>query len=661
VGGGIEEAAMAWIQVYDPLHNAFLSTLVAALPVIVLLAALGIFEVPAQWAALAGLVTTLLVAIVAFGMPAGAAFSTAVMGAATGLLPIGWIILAAIFLYNLTVETGQFEIIKNSVAALSPDRRVQALLIAFSFGAFIEGAAGFGTPVAITAAMMMGLGFRPLYAAGLALIANTAPVAFGAIGTPILTLSRVACGTPCTDNGLTPFTLGAMAGRQLPFISLLIPAWLVVTMSGWRGLRSVWPAVLVSGGSFALVQFFWSNFVGPELTDITGGLFSLIALAVFVRSWKPREIWTFGHERDEAPVAATAGAVAGRATVAGPARNPGHGGNPGHADHAGDDVDVPVYQHRVAAEAGRVDPDQEAATPAGAPHYGGGQVARAWVPWVILSVFVLLWGLPQVKDALNFSATPSAARITNPQVAWPYLDRVVYRDAPVLTAVKREDGLPVAGSNLYRIDPAKIADGEYRRKYAERAIYPFNWLSATGTGILFAALLTAAYLRFALGLRFDLLAIAGMTLRRLRWPLFTIACMLSLGTLTRYAGLDATLGLAFTRTGAIYPFFAALLGWLGVALTGSDTSSNTLFGSLQRITAQQLGLNQTLIVASNSSGGVMGKMIDAQSIVVSTASTNQVGQEGQILRFVFFHSIALACLMGLIVMLQAYVVPWMIP
>jgi len=621
---------MGWIQAYDPLGNAFLSTVVAALPIVVLLAALGVFEIPAQWAALAGLVATLLVAVAGFHMPVATAFSTALLGAATGLLPIGWIILAAIFLYNLTVETGQFEVIKEAVAALSPDRRIQALLIAFSFGAFIEGAAGFGTPVAITAALMMGLGFRPLYAAGLALIANTAPVAFGAIGTPILTLSRVACGVPCADTGLSAFTLGAMAGRQLPFISLLIPAWLVVTMSGWQGLRGVWPAVAVCGGSFALVQFFWSNFVGPELTDIAGGVISLLALTLFLTVWKPRQIWTFAHERGAVPAA----------------RNPA--------------VDVPVYQERPVAEAG-----QATRRTAAVPRYNGRQIARAWVPWVLLSAFVFLWGLSPVKDLLNgrhvVAGKDTFSAITDPQIPWPGLHQLVFRDAPVLTTVKPEDGLPVPGSALYRLDPAKIADPAYRQKYAEGAIYPVNWLSATGTGILFAALLTALYLRLGLGLRFNLLRIAGMTLARLRWPLFTIACMLALGTLTRYAGLDATLGLAFTRTGGLYPFFAPLLGWLGVALTGSDTSSNTLFGSLQRITAQQLHLNPTLIVASNSTGGVMGKMIDAQSIVVATASTEQTGQEGTILRFVFLHSVALACLMGLIVMLQAYVFPWMIP
>ncbi len=629
---------MGWIQAYDPLGNVFLSTLVAALPIVVLLAALGIFEIPAQWAALAGLVATLVVAIVGFHMPAEAAFSTALLGAATGLLPIGWIILAAIFLYNLTVETGQFAVIKDSVAALSPDRRIQALLIAFSFGAFIEGAAGFGTPVAITAALMMGLGFRPLYAAGLALIANTAPVAFGAIGTPILTLSRVACGTPCTDNGLSAFTLGAMAGRQLPFISLLIPAWLVVTMSGWRGLRGVWPAVAVCGASFAAVQFCWSNFVGPELTDIAGGVFSLVALALFLTVWKPREIWTFEHERAGPPMGRGPAVVAAGADAA----------------------DAPVYQDPPAGAAGRATPRTGAAR-----RYTGRQIAQAWVPWVLLSVLVLLWGLAPVKDALNgrqvVGGKETLSAVTDPQIKWPGLHQVVFRDAPVLTTVKPEDGLPVPGSALYRLDPAKVADPAYRQKYAEGAIYPVNWLSATGTGILVAALLTALYLRLGLGLRFNLLRIAGLTLARLRWPLFTIACMLALGTLTRYAGLDATLGLAFTRTGGLYPFFAPFLGWLGVALTGSDTSSNTLFGSLQRITAQQLQLNPTLIVAANSTGGVMGKMIDAQSIVVATASTEQTGQEGTILRFVFLHSVALACLMGIIVMLQAYVFPWMIP
>jgi lactate permease len=573
---------MPWIQVYDPLGNAWLSTAAAALPIVLLLVTLGVLEWKAHWAAATGLVSALLVSIVVYGMPVSSATATALYGAAFGLLPIGWIIVNAVFLYNLTVETGQFEIVKASVANLSADRRIQALLIAFSFGAFIEGAAGFGTPVAICAALLMGLGFTPLYAAGLALIANTAPVAFGAIGTPILTLSAV--------TGIPAMTLSAMAGRQLPFVSLIVPAWLVVTMSGWRGLAGVWPAVAICGGVFAIVQFFWSNYVGPELVDIVGGLASLGALALFCKFWRPSEIFEF----------------------------------PGTV--------------RIT----------QAATQFARP-----VLVRAWMPWVFLSVMVMLWGLNSTKAFLNggpdalalyrAGKPPTVSMAMSPAWDVPLLHRLVFRDYPV---------------EAVAVDRGQIDNPQYRNTRAEAARYTLNYLSATGTGILIAALMTALYLRIP-GSR--LIQIAGMTLRRMRNPLFTIALMLSLGYVTRYGGTDATLGLAFTKTGWLYPFFAAYLGWLGVALTGSDTSSNVLFGSLQKITAQQLGLNPILIVTANSTGGVMGKMIDAQSIVVSTAATGQQGQEGRILRFVFWHSVALAALMGLIVMMQAYVTPWMIP
>ena len=594
---------MAWIQVYDPLGNPWLSTAAAALPIVLLLFALAVLEWRAHIAALTGLVSALAVSVLVYGMPAPTAAATALYGAAYGLLPIGWIIVNAVFLYNLTVESGQFEIVKRSVAHLSADRRIQALLIAFSFGAFIEGASGFGTPVAICSALLMGLGFTPLYAAGLALIANTAPVAFGAIGTPILTLAAV--------TGIPAMTLSMMAGRQLPFVSVLIPIWLVVTMSGWRGLIGVWPAVLVCGGVFAVVQFFWSNFVGPELVDIAGGLASLAALTLFCRMWRPREVWDFPEARRKPDRLVQVGP-----SVPAPA---GVGGTEGV-------VSAAIPRHVLT---------------------------RAWMPWLFLSVMVILWGLPSVKALLNGGPEGFAAfRAARPAVVsmtlsptWdvPLVHRQVFREFPVEPAA---------------VDPTRITDAEYRNARAEAARFNLNWLSATGTGILIAAIATAVYLRVPFG---QVLAIAAMTFRRMRNPLLTIALMLSLGFVTRYSGSDATLGLAFTRTGWLYPFFAAYLGWLGVALTGSDTSSNVLFGSLQKITAEQLGLNPILITTANSTGGVMGKMIDAQSIVVATASTGQLGQEGRILRFVFWHSVALAAIMGGIVMIQAYVTPWMIP
>jgi lactate permease len=592
---------MEWIQVYNPAGNAVVSTILAALPILVLLGLLGIFEIAAQWAALGGLVAAFIIAVLFFGMPLSDATAAVIFGGAYGLLPIGWIVLAAVFLYDITVHTGQFAIVKNSIASLTSDRRIQALLIAFSFGAFLEGAAGFGTPVAICAALLMGLGFPPVYAASLSLIANTAPVAFGAIGIPILTLGAI--------TQQDPFILGQMAGRQLPLVSLVIPIWLVVTMSGWRGFLGVWPVVLVSGGSFAIAQFFWSNFIGPELVDIAGGLISLIATTAMLSRWQPKDNWDFPHS----PVQ-------------------GEPNDLPESDEALSQQPQSTFRYKFSPR----------------------QMARAWMPWVFLSLFVFLWGLPQSKALLSggiqgfqtYQATGKSVvnnPVLAPSIQVPSLHNVVYRDYPVVPS---------------KVDVAQLKNPDYKAKHAESAVYTFNWLSATGTGILCAALVSAAYLRVRLNV---LLGIMAGTLKRMRWSLLTIACMLALGYITRYSGTDATLGLAFTKTGFLYPFFASILGWLGVALTGSDTSSNVLFGSLQKITAQQLGLNPTLITTANSTGGVMGKMIDAQSIVVSTASTNQLGQEGAILRFVFWHSLSLVCIMGVITMLQAYVFPWMIP
>jgi lactate permease len=447
-----------------------------------------------------------------------------------------------------------------------------------------------------------------LYSAGLSLIANTAPVAFGAIGTPILTLAAI------TD--IPAGVLSAMAGRQLPIVSLIVPAWLVVTMSGWRGLRGVWPAVLVSGGSFAIVQFLWSNYVGPELVDISGGLVSLACLGLFCLWWKPREQWDF-------PPAPPKASERGQTGVR-PGSDRGQTGvRPGSG-------------------------------PGLTPSMTGASLVRAWMPWIFLSVFVTAWGAGTVKAFLNagpagaaaFRSTgraPAPHPVLSPAFNVPALHQMVFRDYPVVATP---------------VDRARLREPAYKARNAEAARFTFNWLSATGTAILLASLVTALYLRIPAAVVGQMVRV---TLIRMRWSLLTIAFMLSLGFVTRYGGTDATLGLAFTRTGVLYPFFAALLGWLGVALTGSDTSSNVLFGSLQKITAQQLGLNPVLITTANSTGGVMGKMIDAQSIVVSTAATNQPGQEGQILRFVFWHSIGLVIIMGVIVMLQAYVFTWMVP
>jgi lactate permease len=603
---------MHWSQNYEP-FAPLLATLLAALPLVLLLGSLATGRVSAPAAALMGLVAALLVAIFVFTPPevsrpdsGGLAAWAATMlravglGAAFGLFPIGWIVLAAIFLYRLTVETGHFEIVKYSVISLSDDRRIQALLIAFCFGAFIEGAAGFGTPVAISAALLLGAGFRPLHAAGLALIANTAPVAFGALGTPILTLADVtqppASALPSLPPGISgevwwQLQLSKMAGRQLPFFSLLIPAWLVWIMAGWRGVLGVWPAWLVCGGSFAAVQFLVANFVGPALVDVAGGVFSLVALALLLLVWRPATTWHFPHESPSDQLPPTK-----------------------------------LYSRK--------------------------EIASAWVPWALLSVLVFLCGEPHVRTWLDGggSQTPNAlAGISTVVYPVPGLHKAIRRVPPVVP---------------------EPTEGERKEPEKEKAIFKLNWLSATGTGIFIAAVLSALWLGVP-PIRFGRIFLD--TCYRMRWPLFTIACMLALAYVTRYSGMDATLGLAFTRTGWLFPFFAALLGWLGVALTGSDTSSNALFGSLQRITAEALVRQQVLpasvsslqavalLAAANSSGGVMGKMIDAQSIVVSAAATGQPGQEGAILRFVFWHSLVLAGLMGVLVLLQAYVWTAMLP
>ncbi len=558
---------LTWTQIYTPVAgNLLLSALVAALPVVVLLGLLAFFHVKAHKAALLGLATSLGVAIFVYGMPTKLAVTSALNGAAYGLFPIGWIVLCAIFVYDLTVKSGDFEVVKHTVAGLADDRRIQALLIAFSFGAFIEGAAGFGTPVAISAAMLIGLGFRPLLAAGIALIGNTAPVAYGALGTPIVVLASV--------TGLDVQALSAMAGRQLPFFSLLVPFWLVWAMSGRKAMWEVWPACLTSGLSFAITQFLVSNYHGPWVVDIAGAIVSMGATVLLLKFWQPKKTWTFDHES--------------------------------HADRAAEAAARPVHTPKRAL--------------------------MAWMPWILLSVFVFAWGLPQVKDVLNGGKKDSPNVLKGvSMLKWevPGLHKAVIKAPPVVKAEKPEE-----------------------------AVFTFNWLSATGTSLLLSGILSGLLLGFSLK---EIAKVFWGTLMRVRISLLTIGAMLALGFSTRYAGLDATMGLAFASTGVLFPFFSPLLGWLGVALTGSDTSSNVLFGGLQMISAEKLGINPVLAAAANSSGGVMGKMIDAQSIVVASVATNQQGQEGTILRYVFWHSIVLACLVGVLVFLQAYVFPWMIP
>jgi lactate permease len=542
---------MSWPQIYTPLGDVFTSALVAALPVVVLLGLLAFFHVRAHIAALAGLLAAWFVAVVVFGMPVPLATAAAGFGALYGLFPIGWIVLNAIFVYDVTVKTGQFDIVKRTIAGLGDDRRIQVLLIAFSFGAFIEGAAGFGTPVAISGAMLIGLGFRPLEAAGLALIGNTAPVAFGALGTPLIALNAV--------TNLPLDQLSAMVGRQLPFFSVIVPFWLIVVMAGWKGMKEVWPACLTAGVSFAITQFLVSNFHGPWVVDIAGAIVSMLSLLVLLRFWQPRNVWRFEHE--------------------------------------------------TAMPSGSETPPSR------------GEALRAWTPWILLTVFVFVWGLPQMKRTLD--------GVSIVRVAVPYLDKAVVRVPPVV--VKPEP---------------------------EAAVFNLNWLSATGTSLLLAGIVSGLVLGLKPGALFGLY---GQTLWRVRTSLLTIAAMLALGYTTRYSGSDTSMGLAFASTGVLFPFFSPLLGWLGVALTGSDTSSNVLFGNLQTVTAQQIGVSPVLTAAANASGGVMGKMIDAQSIVVASVATGDAAAPGDILRYVFFHSLALACLVGVLVLLQAYVFPWMVP
>ena len=546
---------MSWTQNYDPLGNAFLSTLLASLPVVVLLGAIAVFHVRIHFAALLGLMVALVVAVGGYRMPASLAGATTGYGAAYGLFPIGWIILNLIFLYQLTVDKGLFAVLRGNLASLAPDPRIQVILIAFAFGAFFEGAAGFGTPVAVTAAILMQLGFKPLQACGLSLIANTAPVAFGALGTPIIALSKV--------TGFDELVLSKMVGRQLPFFSLLVPFWVVWAQAGWRGMLGVWPAALTAGVAFAVPQFLVSNYHGPWLVDIIASLCSIGALVALLKVWQPKDNWKPAEVVASAP----------------------------------------------AAQTKRHDP---------------ALIRKAWVPWILLSVLVFVWGIPAFKRVVDKASSPSF------NVAG--LHNLITRDYPVVPKPTLEK-------------PTK----------PEEAVFKLNWLTATGTGILAAALLGGLYMGYRPR---ELARVYAATFWRVRYSLITIAAMLALGYVTKYSGTDATLGLALAKTGQFYPFFGTLLGWLGVALTGSDTASNVLFGSLQKISAEQTGISPVLMAAANSSGGVMGKMVDAQSIVVASTATNWYGHEGSILRYVFFHSIALAALVGLLVTLQAYVWPF---
>ena len=547
-----------WNQIYNPLGNAALSTIAAAIPVVTLLVLIASGKVKAHIAAIIALIVANIITIVIFTMPAGMSIRASLLGVVVGFFPIGWIVLNVIFLYRITVETGRFELLQRAIGGVTTDRRLQLLLIAFSFGAFFEGASGFGTPVAITGAVLIGLGFSPLAASGLSLIANTAPVAYGALGTPIQGLASV--------TGFDPYVLGAMVGRQLPFFSLLVPFWVIWAFAGWRGMMQVWPAILVTAVSFAIPQFVISNYINPWIVDIGASLISMGALILFLKVWQPKELWLSPALRGNDESAATMAPNKPLDTT-------------------------PLTQR---------------------------QLWSAMLPWIIVCIVMLIWGTGSFKTWANSIFT------------WNY---------PV----------PDLHNLINKVPPVAA------KPTPEGAVFSFTYLSFTGTGMLIAAIISGILMGFSPA---KLIGEYGRTIKVCAISLITISAMLAIGTLTRLSGVDATLGLAFAATGVLYPFFGTLLGWLGVALTGSDTASNVLFGNLQKITSEQLGISPILMAAANSSGGVMGKMIDAQSIVVASTATNWYGHEGSILRYVFWHSIVLACLVGGLVMLQAYVYPF---
>ncbi len=558
-----------WQQNYDPAGNIWLSALVALIPIVFFFLALTKLRLKGYQAGTVTVLLALGVALLFYKMPVSAALASAVYGFFYGLWPIAWIIVAAVFLYKLSVKTGQFDVIRSSILSVTHDQRLQLILVGFCFGAFLEGAAGFGAPVAITAALLVGLGFKPLYAAGLCLIANTAPVAFGAMGIPVIVAGQV--------SGIDPFLIGQMAGRQLPFMTILVLFWIMAIMDGWRGVKETWPAVLVGGGSFAVVQFLTANYIGPELPDITSAIVSLIALTAFLKVWQPKRIFRFDTEQS-APGKATGAKAAG------------------------------------------------AAKPQAAATLTAGAILKAWSPFIILTAMVTLWSLKPFK-ALFAAGGPLASTIINIPV--PMLDKLVAKMPPV-----------VAQATPYG------------------AVYTFNWLAATGTAILIAAILTIAFARFSPA---KAVATLGETVRELVIPIYSIGMVLAFAFVANYSGLSATLALALAHTGQAFVFFSPFLGWIGVFLTGSDTSANALFGALQATTANQLGLSPVLTVAANTTGGVTGKMISPQSIAIACAAVGLSGKESDLFRFTVKHSLVFAAIIGIICTLQAYVFPWMIP
>jgi L-lactate transport len=538
-----------WLQNYTAVGGSLAYTaLLAVLPIVFFFLALTVLKLKGHVAGLLTLLIAILVAIFAYRMPAELAITSAVYGFAYGVWPISWIIITAVFLYKITVKTGQFEIIRASVTSLTADQRLQMLLVGFCFGAFLEGAAGFGAPVAITAALLVGLGFNPLYAAGLCLIANTAPVAFGAMGIPVIVAGTV--------SGLDPFHVGQIAGRQLPFLSVIVPLWLVAMMDGMRGVRQTWPAVLVGGVSFAITQFLTSNFIGPELPDITSALVSLVCLSLFLKVWHPKEIFTFDGMRS--------------------------------------------YEADKAASG-----------------YSVAQIIRAWMPFVFLTIFVSLWTVKGIKNVLSVGT-----------FSFP---------------------IPILHNAVGKVAPVVVQNTPYE------AMFKLDLLGATGSAILLAAILSVFYLKMKPS---EAIRLFVQTLYELRYPVLSIGAVLGFAFVANYSGLSTTLALVLASSGAAFPFFAPFLGWLGVFLTGSDTSSNALFASLQANTAHQIGVDPHLLVAVNTTGGVTGKMISPQSIAVASAAVGLTGRESELFRFTVKHSIVFCTFVGVLTLLMAYVFPW---
>ncbi len=556
---------MTWEQVYNPMENLALSGAEAAFPLAALFYMLLIRRTPGHFAMPIALLCTFLIAISVYRMPVGAAVGAVGAGAIFGLFPIFWMILAAIFLYNLSVETGQFEIVKSSIARLTEDARLQVLLIAFAFGAFLEGAAGFGAPVAITAGMLVGLGFRPLYAAGLCLIANTAPVAFGSIGIPIFVAGQV--------SGLDRFLIGSMVGRQLPFLSILVPFWIVCLMVGWKKTWEVFPACLTVGGVFAVTQWATSNYLGPELPDILSSLASIVALVLLLTVWKPKTVWRVNGENGDENNSET-----------------------------------------------ETTPTEEPVTPIAVKPIPFPTLMKAWSPFLIMTLLILIWGIKPINVFFDQATI---------HLPLPGLHQAAIKVAPVA------------------VEPTPMD-----------CIVRINWLNTPGTAIFIAAFLSALFLGVSFGRSLNLL---GRTLHQLLKPMVSVASILGLAYVMNYSGMSSTFGLLLTGTGGAFPFFSPLLGWVGVFLTGSDTSANALFGHLQTVTSHQVGMDPVLAVAANTSGGVTGKMISPLSLAVATAATGLIGKEGTLMRFTIVHSIIFAVLIGLLTLLQSSVLSWMVP